>query len=53
MDIFYVKYDNGSGSDAKTFLVRENEFYPQHYLITDGKTHVGGGTLSKKYCTKL
>jgi len=53
---FRVKYDNKE-IPAREFTVRESEDYPDHYLIADGfnpgVSHIGGGTLLKKYCTRL
>ncbi len=51
---FKVKYMNPDSPDnGKVFYVREHKDYPNHYLISDGKSHVGGGTLLKKYCLNL
>lgn len=45
---FYIKYENpDSTENGKSFLVREDDNFPFHYLISDGKSHVGGGTLKK------
>ena len=53
-DKFEVIYNNtGKPEDNKRFLVREEEILPYHYLISDGKSHVGGGKLLRKYCTKV
>ena len=47
-----IKYKNeDSKANNQIFNVREDDNYPNHYLIDDGKSHVGGGTLLKKYCT--
>jgi len=53
MEKFFITYNNpDSESNGHRFLVREDQYYPNHYLIADGKSHVGGGTLAKKYCTR-
>lgn len=50
---FWITYKNpDSESNGKRFLVREVKSSPYHYLISDGESHVGGGTLAKKYCEK-
>ena len=52
METFKVTYNNkDSKVDSQTFLVRESGAHPNHYLISDGESHIGGGTLAKKYCT--
>lgn len=51
MDKFWIIYNNGD--DDEIFLVREEDYMPYHYLISDGKSYVGGGKLLKKYCKLL
>jgi hypothetical protein len=51
---FDTIYNNGGNSPAngQRFTVREEASEPHHYMISDGGSHVGGGRLLKKYCTK-
>jgi hypothetical protein len=54
MEKFWIVYENKDSSvNNEIFLVREDNNYPHHYLISDGKSHIGGGTLLKKYCKLL
>lgn len=51
---FKIRYENkDSKANGEIFLVRESENHPHHYLISDGESHVGGGTLAKKYCVRI
>ena len=51
---FEIEYQNDSSTaNGQRFIVREDVNYPHHYLIADGKSHVGGGTLLKQYCKKI
>lgn len=48
---FWIKYINeNSQVNGKFFLVREIESENNHYFISDGGSHIGGGRLLKKYC---
>lgn len=54
METFYIRYKTSdSKNNNKVFIAREDKNYPYHYLRADGKTHTGGGTLLKKYCTVI
>lgn len=51
---FLIKYINSSSlKNGEEFRVREIEGEDYHYFISDGKSHVGGGRLLKKYCVKI
>lgn len=53
-DIFYIEINNPeSPANGMTFPVRESEDFPDHYFISDGKSHIGGGKLLRKYCKRI
>ncbi len=53
-NVFQIEYQNKQSSlDGTRFPVREIEGFPDHYFISDGKSHIGGGKLLRKYCVKL
>lgn len=50
-NIFNIEISNPeSPANGMTFPVREIEGFPDHYFISDGKSHIGGGKLLRKYC---
>lgn len=52
--IFEIQYNNeNSGINGQKFPVREIDGQPDHYFISDGKSHVGGGKLLRKYCERV
>lgn len=52
-DYFEIVYINEDGEfHGKKYIVREDRNYPHHYLISDGKSHIGGGKLSRKKCVR-
>jgi len=54
MEKFWIKYENvDSPANGQTFLVKEIQGQDYHYFIADGGSHVGGGRLLRKYCTKI
>ena len=54
MEKFWIKYVNKDSKASGTkFLVREIPGYPDHYFISDGGSHVGGGKLARKYCERV
>lgn len=51
---FHIQYVNeNSKENGNIFLVREIKNEENHYFISDGKSHIGGGRLLKKYCQKI
>jgi hypothetical protein len=54
MEKFHVKYVNkNSSANGQIFIVREIKGEEYHYFISDGKSHIGGGRLLKKYCQRI
>lgn len=50
-DRFWIKYINeDSSSNGNVYLVTEIVDERDFYYIADGKPHVGGGKLLRKYC---
>jgi len=51
MKEFWIKYINvNSPQNGTCYLVREIENIEHYYFISDGKSHIGGGKLLKKFC---
>lgn len=51
---FKIKYVNENSSlNGETYIVRELEGAPNHYFISDGQSHIGGGKLLRKYCVMV